>query len=418
MTLPEQPGRDKALSFEEQKGRHGNFFAIDRRTWARVCDLGMNPAVAYLVQARGTGGDNRTTSWSTNAIEKYTGISRGRAKESVQALVTNGMSKRTRDGSMPRYDLLPFHELPSGNTRPTREPMTDKQRPVYELVKRGDQPTGKDRQFANTLTHNGWLTRESNGVFHANDDAEPKADWIWLPNELVTGAGDETPPVELVRQTRDVMTLRLLVDFYHGQNLREDGGISRRHTYRKFERHKVGQQGQYIVWGFEEDTTFVAWSDLTNCHKRARRDLTKEEKEAGKNPGVDFFRRLESLDTLGLIEWVPYLFEGDDADAEPIHPYGIGMGDTLEGRVYQAADAAGAGLVTEGQREWARENGLHLVPVPRHMANVQLIGIARLRYRPKTKTTAAWWGETQSRGEEYIRRYTECTAGKALKAAS
>lgn len=350
----------------------GGFFQIDRRTWARVCDLGMNRAVAYLVQARGTGADNRTTSWSTNAIEKYTGISRGRAKESVQDLVTNGMSKRTRDGSMPRYDLLPFREL----------------------------------------------TGESNGVFHANDDAEPKADWIWLPNELVTGAGDEAPPVELVRQTRDVMTLRLLVDFYHGQNLREDGGISRRHTYRKFERHKVGQQGQYIVWGFRADTTVVAWSDLTKCHERARRDLTKEEKEAGENPGVDFFRRLESLDTLGLIEWVPYLFEGDDADAEPIHPYGIGMSDTLEGRLYQAADSAGAGLVTEGQREWAHENGFHLVPVPRHMANVQLIGIARLRYRPKTKTTAAWWGETQSSGEEYIRRYTESTAGKALKAVS
>ena len=58
----------------------GGFFQIDRRTWARVCDLGMNPAAAYLVQASGTGGDNRTTSWSTNAIEKYTGISRGGQK--------------------------------------------------------------------------------------------------------------------------------------------------------------------------------------------------------------------------------------------------------------------------------------------------------------------------------------------------
>jgi len=39
------------------------FFAVDRRAWARVCALGLNPAVAYLVVACGTGGDNRTTKW-------------------------------------------------------------------------------------------------------------------------------------------------------------------------------------------------------------------------------------------------------------------------------------------------------------------------------------------------------------------
>jgi hypothetical protein len=33
------------------------FFAIDRRAWARVCALGFNTAVAYLVIACGTGGD-------------------------------------------------------------------------------------------------------------------------------------------------------------------------------------------------------------------------------------------------------------------------------------------------------------------------------------------------------------------------
>jgi hypothetical protein len=38
--------------------RRGGFFAVDRRAWARACGLGMNAAVAYLVLARGTGGDN------------------------------------------------------------------------------------------------------------------------------------------------------------------------------------------------------------------------------------------------------------------------------------------------------------------------------------------------------------------------
>ena len=50
------------------------FFRVDRRAWAKVCELGMNPAVAYLVLACGTGKDHRGTSWSVQAVQKYTGI--------------------------------------------------------------------------------------------------------------------------------------------------------------------------------------------------------------------------------------------------------------------------------------------------------------------------------------------------------
>lgn len=45
------------------------FSHIDRRTWAAVCGLGMNPAVAYL--ACGTGRDNRTTAWCAQAVAQY-----------------------------------------------------------------------------------------------------------------------------------------------------------------------------------------------------------------------------------------------------------------------------------------------------------------------------------------------------------
>ena len=50
----------------------GDFFAIDRRAWARVCGLGINPAVAYLVLARGTGANNRSSSCAAPAAEIYT----------------------------------------------------------------------------------------------------------------------------------------------------------------------------------------------------------------------------------------------------------------------------------------------------------------------------------------------------------
>jgi hypothetical protein len=35
--------------------------------------------------------------------------------------------------------------------------------------------------------------------------------------------------------------------------------------------------------------------------------------------------------------------------------------------------------LSEQHRDWAEDNGLTLVPVLRHMANVQVIGVARLR---------------------------------------
>ena len=53
---------------------------------------------AYLVLARGTGPDQRTTSWSVNAIEKYTSIARPRAKTAIEQLVRAGLVHITRGG--------------------------------------------------------------------------------------------------------------------------------------------------------------------------------------------------------------------------------------------------------------------------------------------------------------------------------
>lgn len=34
-----------------------------------------------------------------------------------------------------------------------------------------------------------------------------------------------------------------------------------------------------------------------------------------------------------------------------------------------------------------------------------MVGIARLRYRPHTTLTAAWWADLQTKGAEYVERY-------------
>ena len=53
----------------------------------------------------------------------------------------------------------------------------------------------------------------------------------------------------------------------------------------------------------------------------------------------------------------------------------------------------------------------------RHIANVQMIGILRLRYRPHTSMTAAWWQNLQTNAEKHLRRYAEIVRDFAKRAA-
>src|SRR5687768_15185709 len=104
--------KGRRRSSEEQiegKNREG-FFAVDRRCWAKVCESGLNNAVAYLIQAQGTGRDQRATSWSVQSVEKYTEISRSRAKAAIENLQSAGFTRLLRGGSHPRYEIRSWSE--------------------------------------------------------------------------------------------------------------------------------------------------------------------------------------------------------------------------------------------------------------------------------------------------------------------
>lgn len=379
----------------------------------------MIAAIAYLVLARFSGRDNATTKASVNAIEKYTGISRGRARKAINILIRAGFVRRDAGGTRPKYYLRPANEVLQLNAdlSPKQRPMTEEEAEVYELVQIGPWVSGAQRKIARKLVKQGWLAEGGNGYFRTCEhETKAETHWIWLPNELVSGAAEETPPVELVRQTQDVMTLRMLVDFYHAQNLADDGGVSHKYVWQEYERMKIGEAAQYDVWGFRSKGKWVAWDGPSSVHYR--NELTDEENSEDHNAGIDFFRRLEQLVDLGLIEWVPYLFDGGGDDAEPIHPYGIGMRGTLEGMLWITAHNAGHALLQDGQQKRANQEKLWLAPVPRHMGNVQMIGIARLRYRAKTKLTAAWRQELQTKGKRYLEKYDEIIDAHPLQASS
>ena len=375
----------------------GNFFAIDRRTFAHLCKFGMNAAVAYLVLARGTLRDNRTTNWSVQAIENYTGISRSRSGGAIKVLCDAGVVVRVNgDNVRPRYHLIPACEIPGTEAYPRPE-LDQWERRVVEKVRSGEYVSKKDATWAASAVSKRWLVAKGDGYSIA-EEPNPEPDWIWLPNELVTGAATELPPIELIRQGQDVMMLRLLIDLYHAQNLRDDGGVARRFTWQTYDRMKVGERGEWDVWGFSHGNIWVTWDGPTACHRR--HDLPQGEQ------GNDFFRRMQRLADLGLIEWVPHLVESDDPDGEIIHPYGMGDSTSMEDRLGRMAHMAALEMVPSHKlQQPVLQDFTRMAPVLRHIENVQMIGIARLRYRPHTRLTGAWWGNLNETAEVFLARY-------------
>ncbi len=349
-------------------GATGNFFVVDTEKFAEVTKLGTDPAAAYLVVARGTGRDNSTSRWSAHAIEKYTGLSRGRASAALHTLIASGFVHRVREGSSPQYDLAFVWPMPDSSTT-------------------------------------------------APDPANGR--WAWLPNTLVDGVATFPSPVQRVRQAQDPLLMRLLVEAYEAQHLGEHGGIDPWLVSQRYDRVRLRERGKYVVWGFKVKDLHVRWTGFTACHRR-----TPSPEELRDCPNLDcasdFFRRVSALVSLEIADWVPYLMESEARDAQPIHPYGIAWGRSSEGleeEISRAADAAARRMLTRRGQGRAQKEMLLLAPVPAHMINVALVGRLRLRHRPWTRMTSAWWADLAQRGAAYLAMYRQL-AGCAPKVAA
>jgi predicted DNA-binding transcriptional regulator AlpA len=394
-TLVRREAADKWLKDREEKTAvneaEGGFFAIDRRCWAQACSLGLNPAVAYLIQARGTQRDNTTTSWSNTAIRRHAGIRYRSAAEALAMLLQDGLARQTKGGTRPQYELVPWSEHPCFDSRPPLESW-DKR-----LIESGLNDIDRsDRTRARRLVQDGWLREINPFKFVRAADPDPTPDLIWLPNTIIDGVGNEAPPVMRLRQTQDVMLLRLFIDLYGAQHLADDGGIRPDVLWQKYERHKVGESGPFTVWGFKSAGWHANGCDIVSPH------YTK----SSEKPWSEFWARNTKLVQLGLLVFVPHLRESDEASAENIHPYGQrGDKTNIEDRLGAGAHLAGQALLTDGQSEWATRNALWLAPVPHHMDKVAMVGIARLQYRPKTSVSAAWQAGLNDLGERFLAQY-------------
>ena len=112
------------------------------------------------------------------------------------------------------------------------------------------------------------------------------------------------------------------------------------------------------------------------------------------------------------------LLDGDDTDAEIIHPYAMRGGELAERELALAAKFAAHVMITERQLNWADQEGYHLVPVRQHIANATVVEVYRLKYRPQTKATAAWYAEMQNATANHLRQYEALMHGRSVAAMS
>jgi hypothetical protein len=390
----------------------GEFFAFDHRSFTEACKLGLNAAVAYLVIARG---GYTKSFWSVDAIERKTGMGRIRAKAAIAKLTDAGMLTRERGGTRPQYGIVAAHALP-------QLALSEDQRKLLEALGEGKSVRPK-RSAADDLVRRGFLEKHWNGGYSiksgAADLLSPEPQHIWLPNAIVDGAADEPPPLALLRQMQDIRKLQLFVALYDNNDLPNSGGVSRNVLYQEHTVSKVSQRGALTIWGFDgaARTSSAGGSPLPRPFR------TGVKHETYSDTGFpDFWEALNCFQSCGLLTFIPHVFESDKPDAEVLHAYPIKDAgcEPWELEVATAAHAAGIVCIPASQQEWAAQLGRHLLALPSSLNDLAVIGIARLRYRPRTRMTAAWFAITKERCGKWVQEYQKVAeanknAGQAVE---
>jgi hypothetical protein len=402
-----------SLEHQQRTEKSRGFFAVDRGAFRCAAVGGLNSAVAYLIMARGTGRNNRTTQWSVHSIEQRTGISRPNAAKAVKDLLDRGIWRKTREGQHPIYEAVSGNEIPGG-------PFTTDDQATIAAIRDGKSVPCESTAAVKALVARGLAkqttSRRSRGSYANPYAADLELDeaaiaalteplTVWLPNTLVDGAADEVPPVELIRQTRNLPALQLLIELYAVQFLPNYGGVPRDLLRMLFDRAKVGEQGPFVVWGFRSKH-MIADRSLARPFFTGQFTTRDDGRRSDAGWDASFWPAVHTLTDLGLMEQVGMLLDGDDDESEIIHPYAIRGGEPAERELALAAQKAAMAMVTEGQLNWAERNGYwHLVPVRKHIANATLAELFRLKYRPHTSATAAWFALMQQTTSEYLGHY-------------
>jgi len=216
------------------------------------------------------------------------------------------------------------------------------------------------------------------------------------------GAENESPPLERVRQTGDVMLLRLFVDLYAVTNIADEGGVHRDVIFNDYERKRIGGYAEFEIFGFQ-DKGVSCYPDnpIVKPHM-----LGPEEKDRGRN----FFSRIATLTDLGLFSYIPYLFESKEGEVlfPLIDPFTGEAVDLITGVVETVLSEEFSPYI------YASDN---VIAIPRHFKNVELAGVLFPRYRQHTELNAAGYAQTRQKVETWSKVFSdlECAISRGYQ---
>ena len=330
------------------RGRGGGFFAIAHEIWERLwteeTSNRLNFVITYLVLLAGTGSDHRLTKWSARACEQYTGLGKPRAKHAIEELIEADLVARTDASTR----MLPQYELPS-------------------------------------------LPLE----------AEP----IFLPVALVTGLAGEASMLRRVRETGDALALRMLIDLYGTVSLDATHGVPIQMLHGgRMEgtaptARKIAEVGAHAVWALSEGSWRHAAGDWMLIHRIKTADT--------KSAWAPFWARLDLLKQIGAIWYEPWVFDGEELDAEPLFPldasgfYAVAK-PTDEAELTRLASEVSRALIGD-ERSYVFDHAdanFHL-PLTAHHRAPAYREVARLRVEPDTPGRRLAWKRRRTLIEQY-----------------
>ena len=366
----------------------GNFFAVDLPTFDKVCALAdPDVAAAYLVLAAGTGADNRTSSWSREAINKRTNLNWRKADAAIEKLEAAGLvrwiAKSTRKT---RIDLVPVD---------SRRPLTRSEKEIVEQVKAGRPVDHRPRIIEDAIAAK-HLARDDEGALIY---VEPKATApVWLPKSLVGDelgrTLDELTIVERIRKSRSLLAFHLLVHLARRQDMAELWGIDRDVLEQKFERACIHKTSRVDILHFTR----------SNMQGRA---IVKP-KIADDKFWAEFWESVRILEDAGALEWTYFVAEDEDPASILIFPMASvrhgklvpGTPETITG-LY--ASAAGCALSERHHEDWEDLAPTQFVaPIDRMNREAVMVGVPRLRGLAKTRNAARWQKERMDQCREWI----------------
>ena len=287
----------------------GDFFTIDKSVFMTACGLSLNAGIAYVIMACGSQGNNRTTAWSVQAVSKYADITRMRAERAIKELEGAELTRKIKQGS----------------------------KPLYSLAQSPDQ-TEEDK--------------------------------IYLPNSIVTGVGEEEPPIQRLRQMRDTTYLMVFCLLYYIQDLENYGGMPLEMMQDKNSPLETLFTGDVIDIQWVESSGFeLSWhwygSSIFSYY------------------GIDFNDFSEIFFDLrreGLLEVYGVVFESPDHDAEYLcSTFGYSYIEELDKQ---------RRVKMRTIKAWPKNGNYILSPI--RVKNPTIKSVCRMTYRPHTGKTSRW----------------------------